>query len=179
MELRPAELDDLRACAAMPKAVPSNYVWQLALDRDPTASLTTSEFGIALRCVRLPRQVAVEPPGEPLDTIWERAAAVFVAEDDAVLQGFVALTAAEERPAAHVARIVVAPEARQQGVGTALLRVAATWAAGEGLLGLTAHCSARNHPAVAFFTHSGFTFAGYSEAYYSRSEVALFWQRGV
>lgn len=179
MELRPAELDDLPGCAAVPTVVHSNYVWQLALNRDPTASLTTAEFGIALRCVRLPRQVAVEPPGESLELIWDRASAVFIAGDGETLAGFVALTAAEERPAAHVARIVVIPEARQQGIGTALLRTAAAWAIAEGLSGLTAHCSARNHPAVAFFTHAGFTFAGYSEGYYPRAEVALFWQRSI
>ena len=179
MELRPAELEDLRACAAIPRAVSSSHVWQLTLARDPSAALATSEFGIALRCLRLPRQVAVEPPGEALEGLWERAAAVFVAADEATLGGFVVLTAAEERPAATVARLVVVPELRRRGLGTALLRVAANWAAAEGLAGLSAHCSARNHPAVAFYTRSGFTFAGYSEAYYPRGEVALFWQRGV
>jgi ribosomal protein S18 acetylase RimI-like enzyme len=60
-----------------------------------------------------------------------------------------------------------------------LLRTAAAWAKAEGLTGLIAHCAARNHPAVAFFTHAGFTFSGYSEAYYPRGEVALFWQHGL
>jgi GNAT superfamily N-acetyltransferase len=179
MDLRPAEFEDLQGCAAMSRAVSSGYVWQLTLARDPAAALAASELNIMLRCLRLPRQVVVEPPGEPLDVIWHRATAVFVAEDDAMLHGFIALTAVDERPAAHIARIVVIPGARQRGTGTALLRTAADWAQDEGLAGLTAHCSARNHPAVAFFTHAGFTFSGYSEAYYPRGEVALFWQRGL
>jgi GNAT superfamily N-acetyltransferase len=163
----------------MPKAVSSGYVWQLTLARDPAAALAASEFNIMLRCLRLPRQVVVEPPGEPLDVIWHRAMAVFVAEDESVLHGFIALTAADERRAARIARIVVVPGARQRGTGTALLRTAAAWAKAEGLTGLIAHCAARNHPAVAFFTHAGFTFSGYSEAYYPRGEVALFWQHGL
>ena len=179
MELRPAEFEDLQACAAIPTAVSSSHVWQLTLSRDPSASLATSEFGMTLRCLRLPRPVVVEPPGAPLETVWERAAAVFVAEDEALLSGFIVLAAAEERLAATIARLVVAPDLRRCGCGTELVRTAARWAAAEGLAGLTAHCSARNHPAVAFYTRSGFTFMGYSEAYYPRGEVALFWQRSV
>jgi ribosomal protein S18 acetylase RimI-like enzyme len=179
MELRPAELVDLKGCAALSGAVSSTHVWQLTLGRDPAASLATSEFSMALRCLRLPRQVIVEPPGEPLNTIWSRAVAAFVACDAAAVGGYIVLTPAEERPVATIARLVVAPELRRHGIGTALLRLAARWAVSEGLAGLSAHCSARNHPAVAFLTRSGFTFSGYSEAYYARGEVALFWQRSV
>jgi GNAT superfamily N-acetyltransferase len=179
MELRPAELADLEVCTAIPRAVSSSHVWQLTIGRDPAASLATSEFSMTLRCLRLPRQVVVEPSGEPLGGLWARAVAAFVACEDTELSGYIVLTPAEERPAATVARLVVAPELRRRGIGTALLRLAARWAASEGLTGLNAHCSARNHPAVAFFTRSGFTFSGYSEAHYPRGEVALFWQRGV
>jgi ribosomal protein S18 acetylase RimI-like enzyme len=179
MELRPAELDDLPACATMPASVSSSHVWQLTLSRDLSASLATSEFSMILRCLRLPRPVVVTPPGDALQVIWTRAAAVYVAVDADVLGGYVVLTLAEERGAAQVARLVVLPTMRRRGIGSSLLRVAAAWAASEGLDGLQAHCSARNHPAVAFFTHAGFTFAGYSEGYYPRGEVALFWQRGV
>ena len=180
MELRPAEFEDLRNCAAIPTTLSSSHVWQFTLARDPSASLATSEFATTLRCLRLPRPVVVEPPGEPLEAVWERALAVFVAADeDEAVSGFIVLTAAEERPAASVARLVVTPRLRRRGVGMALLRTAARWTAAEGLTGLIGHCSARNHPAVAFYTRSGFTFAGYSEAYYPRGEVALFWQRSV
>ncbi len=179
MELRPAEIEDIRACAAISGAVSSSHVWQLTLARDPSASLATSEFGMTLRCLRLPRPVEVKPPGESLDAIWERAAAAFVAADEDLLGGYVVLSAAEERPAATVARLVVTPALRRRKVGTALLRIAAAWATSEGMDGLQAHCSARNHPAVAFYTRSGFTFAGYSEGFYGRGEVALFWQRSV
>ena len=179
MELRPAELEDLRACAALPKAVASSYVWQLTVDREPATPMVASEYCIALRRVRLPRQITVEPPGMPLEAVWEHAVAVFVAEFETGLAGFVALTRAEERPAGNVARLVVLPECRRQGVATALLRVAAHWAAAEGLTGLIAHCSARNDPAVAFYTRAGYTFTGYSEAHYPRGEAALFWQRGI
>lgn len=179
MELRPAELSDLEACAAMPQSVSSTYVWQLSLVRDPAVAPVTSGYSMALSCLRLPRQVVVEPPGEPLGGLWARAIAAFVACDGAELGGYIVLTPAEERPAATVARLVVGMDRRRGGIGTALVRLAAKWAASEGLAGLNAHCSARNHPAVAFFTRSGFTFSGYSEAYYPRGEVALFWQRGL
>lgn len=178
MDLRPAELSDLDACMAMPQSVSSSYVWQLNLGHDPTVSPVTGGYAMTLSCLRLPRQVVVDPPGEPLGGLWMRAIAAFVACDGTELGGYIVLTPADERPAATVARLVVGIEQRRRGVGTALVRLAARWAASEGLTGLNAHCSARNHPAVAFFSRSGFTFSGYSEAYYPRGEVALFWQRG-
>jgi ribosomal protein S18 acetylase RimI-like enzyme len=177
MELRPAELDDLRVCAAIPQSVRSNYVWQFAVERDPSGAPMTSEWSITLRCQRLPREVVVEPPGARLDVVWKRAAAVFVAGEEETLLGFVALARVDERPAAHVARLVVAPAARRRGVGRALVRAAAQWANTEGLTALTAHCSARNHPAVKFYGRAGFSFSGCSVSYYPRGEAALFWER--
>ena len=177
MELRPAELEDLPVCAGIAGAIASRHVWQLSVSRDPAAALATSEFSITLRCLRLPREVTVIPAGEPLERIWQRAAAVFVAAAADTLAGFVVLTLADEQPAAMVSRLIVAPTFRRRGVGAALLHTAARWAASEGLASLLAHCSTRNHPAVAFLTRSGFTFAGFNEAYYPNGEIALFWHR--
>jgi GNAT superfamily N-acetyltransferase len=179
MELRHAELEDLPACAALPSAVQSSHVWQLSLTRDPVASLATSEYDIALRCLRLPRPVQVDFPVRELSKVWDEAKAVFVAIEEDVLGGFIVLTAAGEAPVAMISRLVIATDLRRHGIGTALVRTAARWAAAERLTGLSAHCSARNHPAVAFFTHLGFAFAGYNEAFYPRSEIALFWQRRI
>lgn len=179
MELRPAEVEDLPACALISSVVASGYVWQISLAHDPTSSVLPNNLGATLHCLRLPRAVAVQPPGEPWEQIWERAAAVFVAVDDEVVRGCAALTPAEERPALHLARLVVAPGARRRRTGSRLLRMAQEWTASAGYTHLTAHCSARNHPAVVFFARSGFSFAGYSEAYYPRDEIALFWQRPV
>jgi ribosomal protein S18 acetylase RimI-like enzyme len=179
MDLRPAELADLDGCTAMPRSVSSTHVWQLSLVRDPAVSPVTSGYSMSLSCLRLPRPVIVEPPGEPLGSLWARAIAAFVACDGTELGGYIVLTPAEARPAATIARLAVGTDLRRRGIGSALVRLAARWAEAEGLTGINAHCSARNHPAVAFYTRSGFTFSGYSEAYYPRGEVALFWQRGL
>lgn len=100
MELRPAELEDLIACAQLPSTVASGHVWQLTLARDPAATLAMSEYTMALRCLRLPRPVTIGIPGEPLDAIWKRATAVFVAAQNESIAGFIVLTPAEERSAA-------------------------------------------------------------------------------
>src|SRR4051812_572289 len=104
MELRSAEFVDLDLCAAMPQAVSSSHVWQLTSD---PAALATGELSMGLRCIRLPRPVVVEPPGEPLSALWGRATAAFVACDETQLGGYVVLTPAEERSAATIARLVV------------------------------------------------------------------------
>ena len=162
---------------AISTGVASNHVWQLAVERDPTATLETTEYAIALRCSRLPRPVNIKLPGEPLDVVWKRAVAMFVAAQDDVVGGYLVLTAADERPAATIARLVVAPPLRRRGTARALVRTAAQWAAAEGMTTLLGHCSARNHPAATLYTRLGFTFCGYSDTYYPRNELALFWQR--
>src|SRR3712207_3285354 len=116
MEPRPAELEDLRGCAALSPTIQSTHVWQLTLTRDPTASLATSEFSMALRSLRLPRPVGVTLPGAPLEAIWERDSAMFVVADEAEVGGYVVLMSADERPAATIARLVVAPELRRTGI---------------------------------------------------------------
>jgi GNAT superfamily N-acetyltransferase len=179
MELRPAELEDLRVCGSIPMRVASSHAWQLLADPDSPASPAAGELHVTLRRHRLPRPVAVDPPGAPLEVVWDQAAMVFVAAEEDEILGFVALDTTRERPAARIARVVVAPAVRRQGIGTALVHTATRWATTEGLVALAAHCSARNDPAVAFYLRCGFSFAGYSESYYGRNEVALFWQRAV
>ncbi len=179
MELRPADLDDLAACAALSPTVTSSYVWQLSVARDQAVAVTATEFAMSLRCLRLPRPVTIGPSGVPLEVIWERAVAVFVAAEEEGPVGFIALTEAEERLAVTVARLVVAPNMRRQGIATALVKLASRWALAEGLHSLVAPCSARNHPATSFYMRAGFLFVGYSEAYYPRGEIALLWQRSI
>jgi GNAT superfamily N-acetyltransferase len=116
---------------------------------------------------------------EPIEQLWSRAAEVLVAEDDQGIVGYVALTISESAPVATVARLVVAPQARRSGIGGALLKTAVQWSRMVGLEMLVGHCAARNHPAAHFYMRWGFRFAGYSEAFYPRGEVALFFQRPV
>jgi GNAT superfamily N-acetyltransferase len=180
MDIRQAEPADLSYCAALPASVQSTHVWQLRLGYDPTVSQTSTELGGMLHCTRLPRPITVQPASaEPIDQLWTRAAEVLIAEDQGELVGYIVLSVSPTAATTIIERLVVAPGLRRHGVGGALLNTAVRWSDAVRLEALTGHCSVRNHPAASFYMRSGLRFAGYSEAFYPRGEIALFFQRPV
>ncbi len=180
MDVREAEVSDLAYCAALSASVQTTHVWQLRLAYDPITVQADDELGGVLHCTRLPRPVMVQPASaEPLDALWARAADVLVAEQGQELSGYVVLTIDNHQPAVSIARLVVAPQQRRAGVGGALLRAALQWTRASGFETLVAHSSARNYPATNFYLRRGLRFVGYSEAFYPRGEVALFFQKLV
>jgi GNAT superfamily N-acetyltransferase len=179
MDVRQAEPADLAICAALSASVQSTHVWQLRLGYDPIAP-QAHELGGMLHCIRLPRPIVVQPASaEPIEQLWNRAAEVLLIEELHEIVGYVALTIGESAASATIARLVVAPQVRRRGVGGALLNATTQWSRAVGIELLLGYCSARNHPAASFYMRWGLRFAGYSEAFYPRGEVALFFQRPV
>jgi GNAT superfamily N-acetyltransferase len=180
MDVRQAKSTDLSECGALAASVQSTHVWQVRLAYDAMSAQPGDELGAVLCCTRLPRSIMVQPASaEPLDLLWSRAAEVLVAEDAQGIMGYVALTFNHGAPAATIERLVVTPLLRRHGVGGALLRAAAQWGRELNLETLSGHCAARNYPAARFYMRWGLHFAGYSEAFYARGEIALFWHTSL
>lgn len=178
MDLRQASAEDFDACAAIVTAVQSTHVWQLRLAYDATTPQLGEELGATLHRSRLPRPITIRPSDiEPLDALWERAADVIVAEDPQGIAGYIVLHVNQHRSVVDLARLAVAPLARRAGIGSQLLSAAVQWGAAYRIETLVGHCAARNDAAVNFYARSGLRFAGYSEAFYPRGEVALLWAR--
>lgn len=86
---------------------------------------------------------------------------LFVAEDDSGRSiGFIHLTTAEDYYAntatAHVADIVVAPDAGNRGVGSALIAYAEAWARQRGFAMLTLNVFVANRRARELYARHGF-----------------------
>lgn len=178
MDVRLAEPDDLPLCTKIPVQIQSTHAWQLRLAYDPLAVMPSEELGATLHRTRLPRPLTTGPASiEPLDQLWSRAADVLVVDDAPSIAGYLVLTENTATPALTIERLVVAPAARRHGVGGALLRAALQWGQAMQLPTLTAHCAARNDPAITFYLRHGLRFAGYNEAFYGRGEIALWWHK--
>lgn len=178
MDVRLAEPEDFADCAKLSPQVQSTHAWQLRLAYDPLAVQPGEELGATLHRTRLPRPITTGPGSlEPLDSLWARAADVLIADDGATIAAYLVLTQSTSAPTVTIERVVVAPNARRSGVGGALLRAAIQWGQAMQLESLNAHCAARNDPAISFYLRHGMRFAGYSEAFYPRSEIALFWRK--
>ena len=98
-------------------------------------------------------------------------AAVFVAErEGGALVGRLSVARDSHPASAHVADLglMVAKDARRQGVGRALLEAAADWARGAGVRKLELHVFPWNEAGIALYESFGFEREGYRKAHYHR-----------
>jgi RimJ/RimL family protein N-acetyltransferase len=98
-------------------------------------------------------------------------AAVFVAErSDGAVVGRLSVARDQHPASSHVADLglMVAADARGQGIGTALLQAAVEWARGSGVRKLELHVFPWNEPAMRLYEKFGFEREGYRKAHYRR-----------
>jgi RimJ/RimL family protein N-acetyltransferase len=98
-------------------------------------------------------------------------AAVFVAErEDGTLVGRLSVGRDPHPASAHVADVglMVALDARRQGVGTALLQAAVEWAREAGIRKLELHVFPWNDAAIALYEAFGFEREGFRKGHYRR-----------
>ncbi len=99
-------------------------------------------------------------------------AAVIVAErTDGALIGRLSLARDTHPASGHVADLglMVAIDARRQGVGKALLEAAVEWARASGVRKLELHVFPWNEPAIQLYKRFGFEQEGLRKGHYSRA----------
>jgi len=142
----------------------------------------------AEQLTRLAEEVSSEPEGWLISVAgeWRSAgderrflkalrryphAAVFVAErEDGTLVGRLSVGRDPHPASTHVADVglMVAQDARRQGVGTALMRAAVEWAREAGVRKLELHVFPWNDAALALYDAFGFEREGYRRGHYRR-----------
>jgi RimJ/RimL family protein N-acetyltransferase len=147
--------------------------------------------GDAEALVRLAEAVSSEPEGWliSVDGEWRSVgderrylkavrryphAAVYVAEriEDGAIIGRLSLARDTHPASAHVADLglMVAADARRQGVGWALLEAAVEWARGASIRKLELHVFPWNEPAIRLYERFGFEREGERKAHYRRGD---------
>jgi len=99
-------------------------------------------------------------------------AAVFVAEaEDGSLVARLSLARDTHPASSHVADLglMVAKPNRSQGIGTALLDTAASWARANGVRKLELHVFPWNEPAIKLYEKFGFEREGFRKGHYQRA----------
>jgi RimJ/RimL family protein N-acetyltransferase len=149
-----------------------------------------AEPGDAEPLTRLAEAVSAEPQGWLISTggEWRSVgderrylkalrryphAAVLVAErDDGAVIGRLSVSRDTHPASAHVADLglMVAADARRQGVGRALLEAAVEWARGAGIRKLELHVFPWNEAAIALYDAFGFEREGYRKGHYRRAD---------
>jgi putative acetyltransferase len=97
-------------------------------------------------------------------------AAVFVAENERGIVGRLSVARDPHPASRHVADLglMVAADARRQGVGWALLEQAVDWARAGGVTKLELHVFPHNEPAIRLYEKFGFVKEGYRHDQYRR-----------
>lgn len=178
MPVRPAELEDLRACLSLDHSYVTERVWQMDLDEEDGGLV------VGFHDVRLPRPVRVTYPRDQkalLDS-WHHRDCFLVAtptigepgKTSSQIIGYLAMDAYEWHRVGWVADLVIAPTYRRQGIARQLLQAGIDWALEAGLGRLIFETQTRNHPAIRFLEKHGLAFCGYNDRFYANQEIALF-----
>jgi len=174
-EVRPANTNDLPRLMALDHSCSSDYVWQLDVRREP------NQFTANFREVRLPRSVEVKYPHNPftLAEQWGRRDAVFTALQENNPVGYICLTEEHAAAIVWVTDIIVAPEQRRKGVGSALLMAGQAWALERGARRLVLEMQSKNQACIRMMQKFGYEFCGYNDQYYPTQDIALFFGRAL
>jgi ribosomal protein S18 acetylase RimI-like enzyme len=170
--VRPAELEDLKACLALDHSYRTEHVWQMDVQEGNDSIVVT------FRTMRLPRPVYVAYPRdrEALLADWHHRDCFLVTttQDDVQIVGYLTMAAHDWHKTGWVADLVVAPEHRRQGIATRLLQAGKEWACKAGLRSLMIETQTKNYPAICFLERQRFAFCGYNDHYYANQDIALF-----
>jgi GNAT superfamily N-acetyltransferase len=173
-QLRPTNASDLPRLMALDHSARTDSVWQLELRRE------TGQIVATFREVRLPRPITLVYPNEVSALVdeWKHKSMMFTAASGADPIGYTAIV---ERggAVAWITDIVVAPDARRQGVASALLGAAQEWSSGRGDRRLMLEMQSKNLPAIRLAQKHGYEFCGYNDHYYLSQDVALFFARAL
>ncbi|MBC7223194.1 MAG: GNAT family N-acetyltransferase [Anaerolineae bacterium] len=175
MEIRPAQLEDLPACAQLDGSYQTDWVWQME------AHSHGAETRVAFRPMRLPRTLTVPYPLDEivLEWDWRHEECFLVAEEDDEILGCLDMRIQPWERLGWIYHLVVDRSHRRRGLGTALLRAGMEWAREEGLRSVMLQVATKNYPAIQFAQRRGFTFCGYSDLYFASRDIALFFARGL
>ena len=150
--------------------------------------IRSAEPSDAEQLTRLAAAVSAEPQGWLISVAgeWRSAgderrylkalrryphAAVFVAErDDGTIVGRLSIGRDPHPASTHVADVglMVASDARRQGVGTAMLRAAIGWAREAGVRKIELHVFPWNEAAIKLYEAFGFEREGFRKGHYRR-----------
>lgn len=174
IEIRPTISTDLARLSALDHTIETDYVWQLDLRRE------TTQVGIDLREMRLPRTIRLEHPrpAKELPDTWHLRP-MFSAMMGMEAVGYIRFTDLIIPHAIWITDVVVGSPLRRQGLARKLIKAAETWGVQRGLRRAIIEIQSKNQPAIRMVIKMGFEFCGYNDQYYATRDVALFFVRSL
>lgn len=170
VQIRSAIATDLPVLMAMDHSCQTDYVWQMDMQHEE------DRFGAIFREIRLPRLVSILYPRtvSELSESWSRRSGILVADIGGQVVGYVRTNDAIIPGTAWLMDVVVALRFRRQGIASALVLAAQSWAVQRKNHRALLEMSSKNNPAIRLAQKLGYEFCGYNDQYYETQEIALF-----
>ncbi len=175
IQIRPAITSDLSTLLEIDHTCQTDYVWQMDVHQED------GQLGAIFREIRLPRSVSVlyPRPVSALSESWNRRSGILVAVISEQVVGYVRTNDAILPQTAWLTDVVVAPRSRRQGIGSALMLAAQSWAVERKDYRALFEMPSKNNPAIKLAQKLGYEFCGYNEQYYGTQDIALFFWRSI
>ncbi|MGZ6346976.1 MAG: GNAT family N-acetyltransferase [Anaerolineales bacterium] len=175
IQIRRAVATDITILMAIDHSCQTDYVWQMDVQREE------GQVGAIFREIRLPRSVSVPYPREvsTLPDSWDRRAGMLVAMIGEQIIGYIRMTDLILPKTVWMTDIVVSPRFRRQGVGTALILSAQSWAMDRKANRALVETPSKNNPMIYLARKLGYEFCGYNDMYYETQDIALFFGRSI
>ena len=175
IQIRRAVTTDITILMAIDHSCQTDYVWQMDVQRQE------GQIGAIFREIRLPRSVSVPYPREvsTLPDSWDRRAGMLVAMIGEQIIGYIRMTDLILPKTVWMTDIVVSPRFRRQGVGTALILSAQSWAMDRKSNRALVETPSKNNPMIYLARKLGYEFCGYNDMYYETQDIALFFGRSI
>jgi len=175
VEIRPALANDLSVLMAIDHSCQTEYVWQMNVQH------AEGQLGAIFQEIRLPRSVPVVYP-RPLSTLsesWNHRSGVLVAVVGGQAVGYIRVNDAVLPHTAWFLDVVISPRFRRQGIASALILAAQSWAVERKNRRALLEMPSKNSPAVHLALKLGYEFCGYNDQYYEKQDIALFFGRFI
>jgi ribosomal protein S18 acetylase RimI-like enzyme len=175
MHIYRADLRDLTGCLQLDASYETEHVWQITQQQEGGQVVTRFQV------TRLPRVMQVQYPGwsEALLAHQQRGDLILVAAAATQVRGYIDQETQPDQALAWMHHLVVGPEDRRQGIGSALLARGLQHARQQALSQVMTAVQSKNYPAIQFLQKHGFKFSGYNERYYRSRDIALYFVRGL
>jgi GNAT superfamily N-acetyltransferase len=175
IQIRPGVATDVNTLMAIDHSSQTDYVWQLDVQNDE------AQKTIFLREIRLPRSVVISYPRPvaALSESWNHRSGVLVALANGIVIGYTRMNETYIQCTALLTDVIVSPRYRRQGVATAMILAAQSWAISRKNNRMMIEMIAKNAPAIRLAQKLGFEFSGYNDAYYETKDIALFFGRSI
>ena len=176
IEIRSFQPADVPALMAIEHDYVSEYVWQMDVAQAEDGQIT-----VTFRPVRLPRSVKVDYPRSRSRLAEERDpySCMLVAEYEQEVVGYINMLTNISPMTTWVTDLAVMRRFRRQGIGSALVLAAQSWARSQGSYRITLEMQPKNHPAISLAQKLGFYFCGYNDRYFANHDIALFFAKSV